>query len=232
MRQIIFVIPFAGGSSYSFRAWNSILEFDFVYIDMPGKGTRAREPQLVTFEEMVFEAYRQIQNYIVENKVEEYMIWGHSIGSYLAFRVVELMDINKLQLPKWLILSGSVAPEVTRFDEIVKKVETEQAFIDYIISFGLVSEKVGKSSFFQKNCLSQIMNDYIALLECKSLNKLPKQQCLIVLNGLEDEFTPEDVEKWFDHCNEKPIVKWFPGNHFFIFEHVEELFEEIKKIVI
>ena len=76
MKDIVFVLPFAGGSSNSFLCWNEITSYQFVFIDMPGKGKRRGEPYLTHFDDMVDEGFVQIRSYINGNQLPRYYIWG------------------------------------------------------------------------------------------------------------------------------------------------------------
>ncbi len=234
MREIVFVFPFAGGSSQSFLSWKKITSYQFVFIDMPGKGNRDSEPFLHHFTEMVEEGFTQIARYIKSNGLTSYCIWGHSMGSYLSYEIVKKLSKEAILKPRCLIMSASVPKKCVDYEYVKNIIDKQQQFLDYIVDFGLVSKKVANSCFFQKKFLPQMKLDYEVMLEYiknKENSSILCKQRVIILNGEEDEFLKEDVEKWEDCFDQRPEFKWFPGGHFFIFEHVKMVFQELDKIL-
>lgn len=221
MRDIVFVIPFAGGSSRSFRGWHTQVRFEFVYIDMPGKGVREGETLLNHFEEMVDEGYSQITRYLEVHPADKYYIWGHSMGSYLAFEIVRKMSKTGRKMPACLILSGTAPPECFTGDALKEYMADDDKFVQYIVSFGLVPAKIAGSRIFRAKYLLPIKKDYEALCEYRKCSGVLQGQPAIIMNGRGDEFTEEMVLRWQVCFEIPPNFLWFKGGHFFILQNAE-----------
>lgn len=228
MKEVMFVIPFAGGSSHSFLNWQIPEDFEFVYIDMPGKGTREGQARLNDFWEMAEEGCAQIEKYRKEHSVDRYFLWGHSLGSYLAFEMTRLFFLSNALRPACLILSGTIPPECMDHSELEEKLRDEEQFLEYIVSFGHVSRKIACSSFFQKKYLPYIKSDYGALAQYRECSGILKSQPVLILNGRDDEMTKDDAGKWSIHFDAEPEFRWFSGDHFFILERLEEIISTLK----
>lgn len=223
MNDIIFVIPFAGGSSRSFHGWHTQENYEFVFIDMPGKGNREGEKLLNHFGEMVEEGYAQITHYLEVHPTDRYFIWGHSMGSYLAFEIVRQMEQTRQKTPACLIMSGTMPPECFTGYALKEYMADDDKFLQYIVSFGLVSAKIAGSRIFRTKFLPAVKKDYEALLEYRKCSGILLEQPAIIMNGKDDEFTEEMVHKWKTYFEISPEFLWFEGGHFFILQNAETL---------
>ena len=77
-------------------------------IELAGKGLRLTENMYDSFGEAVEDLY----NYITFNiRCSNYAIFGHSMGSTLAYELAKKITYNNIQLPSHLFLSGRNAPQ-------------------------------------------------------------------------------------------------------------------------
>lgn len=229
MRKIMFVIPFAGGSSESYKKWEGCEEYCFVYLDLPGKGKRRAQTCLTLFSDMVQDIFEQIEQYLKMNKIIKYYIWGHSMGSYLAFEVVKSFFERGKRLPEMLILTGTIAPHCIAHEKIESKLIDDKTFLDYILEFGLVKKKIIQSSCFKKNYLPMIKNDYQIMLQYHVEESKPINQKVMIINGKGDDILEHEVKQWKSYFSSKIIFLWLDGKHFFIFENHDKVFQEIRK---
>lgn len=231
MNETIFVLSFAGGSSRSFSAWKDISSFQLVYIDMPGKGTRENELLLHHFSEMVDEGFAQIVDYLNSHKIADYCILGHSMGSYIAYQITKKMIKEKVKAPKCLFMSGSVPPQFAEYQRIESIINDECLFLQYIVEFGLVTQKIAESHFFQKRYLPQIKSDYEAMLEYRDNGDALDIPKVVFLNGKQDDLVNGHVEEWTKYFVKTPNYIWYEGSHFFILECVQTIFADIAVIL-
>lgn len=229
MKEVMFVIPFAGGSSESYKKWRGREEYCFVYLDLPGKGKRRAQTYLTLFSDMVQDIFEQIEQYLRLNKIIKYYIWGHSMGSYLAYEVVKSFCNRGVMLPKMLILTGTIAPHCIDYEKIENKLIDDRIFLDYILEFGLVEKKIAKSSFFRRSYLPMIKNDYQTMLQYHAKKSKPINQRVMIINGRGDDILEHEVKQWKSYFRSKPIFLWLDGKHFFLFENQDKVFQEIRK---
>ena len=231
MKRIMFVIPFAGGSSQSFAPWKDAEEFTFYYVDIPGKGKNRERPFLKSMEEMGKFCADDISSVLEKEDVKEYYLWGHSMGSYLSYEAIKVLVEQGSLLPSRLILSGTVGPERINRVEMRRHLGSDEKFLDYIIDFGLVSEKISKSRFFQSKFLPVIKNDYEALEKYHAKKVVIPGLRTMVING-EDDATVnyQDAIQWSEYFEEEILFKWVSGNHFFVLDGMRIVNDIIRDI--
>jgi len=106
-RPQLFLIPFAGGSHYSFQFITPFLdEFEVIPLELPGRGKRLGEALLRDFDIAAQDILNQV---MVKLKNSTYLIYGHSMGAYLSLRVSGLLE-RLGRPPAYLIVSGNPGP--------------------------------------------------------------------------------------------------------------------------
>src|SRR5579859_5869614 len=92
MKPKLFLLHFAGGNCYSFQFMSSLLnEFDVISPELPGRGKRMKEELLKDFELAALDIYEQVAK---QNGASRFMIYGHSMGAYLALRVSRMLEME------------------------------------------------------------------------------------------------------------------------------------------
>lgn len=225
--MLVFVIPFAGGSSISFSQWKSIdTKVQYVFLDPPGKGNRMNETLANTMEEMVFDIKKQIDDYVSVNGIEEYIIMGHSMGGSIAYEIVNLM-MEEGKNPKYVILSATTVPDEYDTQIVNSVVIEDESFEKYLCDFGLISEKFIKNVFFRTKYLPIVKNDYTILTKYIPSTKKINNVKAIILYGNRDQVSGTGSRLWNNYFIEEPVYYEFDGEHFFIFDY----FQKINNIV-
>ena len=230
MNKLMFVIPFAGGSSQSFVSWGDLEVFTFIYVDLPGKGKNRDMPLLSSMKDMAVFCADYVSFVLKNEGMKEYYLWGHSMGSYLVYEIAKLLIERDELLPERVILSGTAGPERMQRDEMRWNMLCDERFLDYIVDFGLVNKRVSKSRFFLNMFFPAIKNDYKVLLDYHTEKVMIPRLRAIVINGEDDTITSEDAMQWSEYFEEEIRYMWVPGNHFFVLNGkkiVDEIYEEI-----
>lgn len=102
----VFCLPHAGGNSVHFRAWNWLNPYARVVpMDLPGHGSRLGEP--------LVEDWEQLASGLAETVAEQvdgpYALFGHSLGSLLAFDISHRLLARGLP-PALLAAAGRNGP--------------------------------------------------------------------------------------------------------------------------
>ena len=85
MKMKLLCIPYAGGSAFAYNFFNDYLtDLEVVPIELKGRGKRFKEVNYNTFTEAVDDIYDYVKEIIKDTK---YMIFGHSMGSWLAYEL-------------------------------------------------------------------------------------------------------------------------------------------------
>lgn len=103
----LFLLPFGGGNYYSYQFMLPHLnDFEVMPLELPGRGNRMNEELLKNYDTAVTDIYKQIK---AQRKNVPYLIYGHSLGAYLALGATHLLEKDATP-PVYLILTGNPGP--------------------------------------------------------------------------------------------------------------------------
>ena len=110
----LFCIPYAGGSASVYSGWNPILRenIQLVPVELSGKGVRAAEPLYENWEDALEDVYSSITEKIEPG--EEYALFGHSMGSWIAYEILKILCRKKMPQPLHVFFSGNTPPFIDR----------------------------------------------------------------------------------------------------------------------
>ena len=100
--------PYAGGGGHLFRDWaaDAAPWLEVLGANPPGRGTRFGEPLVPRIEQLVPELARAFLPFLDQ----PYAVFGHSMGSILAFELTRYLRRQGLPGPKAIFLSSRAAP--------------------------------------------------------------------------------------------------------------------------
>jgi surfactin synthase thioesterase subunit len=105
----IFCFHHAGGSASVYRKWTlEKKNMNFVCVELPGKGTRRREPFVGDFKKLLEPLCASI---IKVTQGKPFILFGHSMGAAMAFYVADYLQSKYNVRPEKLIAAGRQAPQ-------------------------------------------------------------------------------------------------------------------------
>lgn len=228
-KTLLFCIPFAGGSEVAFYKWKRLLDtkIELCCIELKGRGKRYDEGFYKNVNEAIDDIYDQIKDQIKDN---QYAIYGHSMGSMLAYELYNKIQAVGDNQPIHMFFSGRQAPSVARRKENIHFLPDEQ-FISRVIELGGTPKEVTESKELMEFIMPILRNDFklVELYESEAINKI---QCDIsVLNGDEDDINVEEILAWKDHAATGCKIYTFKGDHFFINDKLEEVIDIINNTI-
>lgn len=218
-KQQLFLLHFAGGNCYSYQFLKERLEssFEFIPIELPGRGQRMGEQLIVDRKLAVNDLTSQI---LKKRNGKPFIIYGHSMGASLGLQVVEALE-NAGESPKRLVVSGNPGPGVK--DNKKRYLMNDEALKKELRELGGVPEEVltidELYSFFvpiMKADFELIEKEYGSDITCRI--KAP----IYALMGDREEKV-EEIENWRKFTKGHFDFEVLPGNHFFIHNNAEEL---------
>lgn len=222
-KQLV-LIHFAGGSSYSYEFMKPYLgDFNCISLELPGRGRRMKNGLLVDFDTAVFDLYKQI---LVCLKKGPFVIYGHSMGAYLALRLTNLLEKNDFP-PVYLFVTGSAGPKV-KFNKKRYLLE-EKALLNEIIAMGGVPEDILTNKDFTDYYLPIIRADFELLETSNLINEPPVNVPVFALMGNEEQHY-RNISEWQTYTTARFDYEILEGNHFFIYKHAEYIASKIKYI--
>ncbi|GED03971.1 thioesterase domain-containing protein [Bacillus atrophaeus] len=106
----LFCIPHAGGMSSIYNEWKPIagLNVELCPIELAGRRTSFLDEHYKTFDQAVDDVVSKILNHNKTN--QKFAVFGHSMGAYIAYEVVQILNkLNENRLVH-LFVSGKGAP--------------------------------------------------------------------------------------------------------------------------
>lgn len=217
----LFTFHFSGGSKYSFRELQAHLaeNVEVINLELPGRGSRITEPLLYNFNEMLSDICGQIK---VDND-EQFALYGHSLGAYLAYESAVNFSKAGNNIPVRLFVSGVNAPTIKRQ---CTEIPDDDVFLENLLSMGGIPHEVANNQDMLDFCLPILKADFMGLssYEC-SKHKLDMP--ITVFAGDKDITDELGLNKWAELTNLTADINLYPGNHFFIYEHLDDLGFEI-----
>ncbi|MGH0606505.1 thioesterase II family protein [Bacillus mycoides] len=218
----LFCCPHAGGSAFSYSKWKNYFNphIEVVPIELAGRGYRIEESLYQSMEEAVNDVYNSIVKKL-DNSL--YILYGHSMGSLIAYELARKIQDSNNVLPEFLVLSGRNHPN-SKIKNIRHNLPDEQ-FKNEVIAMGGTSTEVLQSEELMGIFLPILRADFKIVETYIHNNNI--RACdidFLVLNGKNDELTTYDeVKKWKQYTSKSCTFNSFEGNHFFLNENIEEI---------
>lgn len=220
----IFTIHFAGGNSYSYRSFGkNALAFEFVHLELPGRGKRMGEDLLSDSNDAIDDVVNQIQNQL---NGSEFIIFGHSMGALLAYGAASKLADKGIS-PNAIVVSGNPGPEIKRGKELSSL--PKELFLEELISLGGIPEEIANNA--------DIIDFFLPILRAdiqiaEFFDYSPEEKLEVPIHAVMGnvERCVEDIDNWKRFTNstfEKTILS---GGHFFIHEHANEMVKIIGSV--
>ncbi len=225
----LFCFHYGGGSASAYREWSKDLidNADLVAIQLPGRENRFSEPLINNVSEIVNQLSLDFNDYLDKPCV----FFGHSIGALIAFEFARILRKNKIRQIKYLIISGTKAPQVPLKrtpihnlpdSELIEKIRQYNGIPNYILE-----DKELMAIF-----LPIIRADF-CVSETYSYNgEPPLTYPITALGGLDDNtFDSNDLLKWQEQTNSSFEHQLLPGDHFFIKSSNQQVINIVNKVL-
>ncbi len=227
-KQLIIFFPFAGASFYSYRAFEESTPhgIDILALEAPGRGKRISEDLISDIHLLVDDFYQQIVAHT--HNYEKYYFFGHSLGAVLAFLVMKSLVNRGNKLPAKLVLSGKNPPHINA--EIANRhLLSNSDFKQMIKNMGGTPKEVLENIELLEFFLPILRADF-SLIDTAKFN-IPIEKIntnTTILYGNSDKNTNIDIlNEWDLYFTDKPNYVNFQGDHFFIYQHINTIFDII-----
>lgn len=216
-------LPYAGGSAAIYTRWNNLLDSSIkLYpFELAGRGAKHNIPYYDSFQEAVDDIAFLIEDQCTQS---EYAVWGHSMGSILAYELICSLQEKGIKLPVHVFFSGRYPPSVKKEDRMLH-ILPEDEFEREALKLGGIPEKLTRIKGLLRASLQTLRADY-KLLETYSPSELKHKFDfnISVLAGNDDELaSPVDMEKWKAYCGKECAFYYFDGGHFYLNKHAENI---------
>ena len=216
-------IPYAGAMTSCYHNLKKYLpkEICMTTVELPGRGSRRKETRCVRFTDTVediFEHYRDIF------QRGNYGVFGHSMGSTMAYELAHMIEERGLPLPKHLFFSGRMAPQQTELYPNLSE-KTPEEFQTEMIQLGGIPSELIEQPKLLKYFMQKIYDDNKVLEDYQYKEGQEPFSCDISVMYGKDEPISCYMKKevWQELTNQECHLYQFSGDHFFINPHAEEI---------
>lgn len=213
VRLICFPNAGAGASVYRRLARSLPNCIEVLSVQLPGREDRYREPRYQTMEI----AATQLAREIARLDQLPVVLFGHSMGSILAFEVARELSLYG-HPPKTLIVSGHGAPNARGPLNRCRHDVDDAMLIADLQRMGGTPLEILQDTQMMRTLLPIVRADY-KILDSYTYRAGEQLNCpIITCAGDQDtEVYPESVRAWGTHTTTIFKEHWFPGGHFYLF---------------
>ena len=216
----VFLLPFAGANRYSYYEFSkkSTDQLLFIPLEIPGRGRRFKESLLDSIDSMVNDIVCQLN----VNPTEKYALFGHSMGAIIGYKLIHHQIKNNLPMPIHLFVSGSAGPSFINKHEILYNLPKDE-FFKKISELGGIKPEVQNDNELLDFFEPILRADFKAVETFQHVESPKLNLPITVLAGDSEVITNEQLLLWQEETIQSTETIIMKGNHFFIFDHVDEI---------
>ena len=223
-------LPYAGGSSIIYYRWIEQLKdvCEIIPVDYPGHGKKVTQAFATSYYEMLLDIYEDI---IEKVKDKEFVIFGHSMGAYVAFDLCKIFIRNFQTIPEFIILSSANDPG-HRIKLSYATQKGDELDWKSIANLGGTPKEILLNEEYRKYFEPIFLNDF-RILDSISEVSSPIQVSIYVCWGDHDPIITESgVFGWKELSGCNVEMKKFVGGHFYCFEENSHTFIDYLKNIL
>ncbi len=201
---------------------------ELLAIQPPGRATRIFEPAYSDMNTLISELLKVITSLIDR----PYVLFGHSLGSRVAFELMAQCKKIGYRLPQHFIASGSRGPHIPVRKESIHQLPDEE-FIAELKELNGTPKEILVNEELMALLLPLLRADF-KLADTYSYASDTVFDCPIsVLGGKDDiEITYEDLQSWGIYFSQPADVHTLSGDHFFIESNKQLIEEKVNMIIL
>lgn len=219
--RVIFIIPYAGGSFYSMRGLEEKLKnIDCITLELPGRGERIDEPLSSDLNFVVNDFFEKVIKAI--ERYDEYYFFGHSFGALLSYLLVQKTMASNCNKPKHLFVSGTGGPSKKKKHENIHLLSKNDFWKEVKDMGGMISEVIKNEelmSFFEPI----IRSDFELVSQYNYISDRKINMPITAFFGSIDDIELADKKLWQKETDLEVDIIEFEGDHFYIFNHWDNL---------
>lgn len=215
----VFCLPYAGGNKTIYSDWLNMYSdiAEIIPLEYSGHGSRFCDELYDDAEKISYDVFESI----VDRKPANYIMYGHSMGSLIAYLTGYKLENEYKYPPKALIIGGTRPPHLKYKDEALSELPKDK-LIDKMVNLGQMDDEIINEPELL-DLLADIFQADIKAYEKYCVDFSKKVKCPVyVATGSEDDEAPmEDMEEWKMYAEGFFTIRSFEDSHFFPFTNEE-----------
>lgn len=220
----LFCLPFAGGSApLIYNKWKTKLSENIILkpIELAGRGSRIVEKFYNGVPAAVEDIYSRIKK---ELNGQDYAIFGHSMGAFLAYEVAQKMQAAGDKMPLRIFFSGRHAPNIRKWRGYATL--SDEEFKQRVLDLGATPKAIFENPEFLRIFLPILRHDFKIADSPNVREKITPLNCdLTVLIGEEEDISQEEAQAWKLHTSRNCAINYIQGGHFFILNNQQKVLD-------
>lgn len=213
--------PFAGSSASIFRPWIDRLprEVEVLAVQLPGRENRLREPYLRDMNQIVEQLEREIGPVLDP----PFVFFGHSLGSLIAYELLQRLEATGRCRPELFFASGGPAPH-TRIPPDERRTLTQDQILRDLRQISGAHASLLEDTEVLALLLPMLQADFEVYTNYRYRESAPLQSSIVSIRGASDAYiTHESQLEWSRHTDRRFSFHVIPGPHLFVVDSFEAL---------
>ena len=217
----LFILPYAGGSIAAFKRFTEHIDnaIEVIVVEYPGRGTRAKEPLVENFNELLSDAV----SFCRERRVTDlpFAVMGYSMGSILAYEIAAHNEIEGAL--EHLFIAAEISPKFRSAELSNIGTATDDMILERAKMLGGLNESILLNKRFAEIYISPMLSDYRNFFGYRYGKDAGKIKADATFFYCEKDTPKKKMEKWNDLIDGNTVFYEFGENHFFINHHYKEM---------
>jgi len=210
----LFCLPYAAGGASIYAPWRSSFadDIELCPVELPGRQTRRRDSAFTCVDSLV----DALASGLAGEFDVPYALFGHSMGSLVAFELARALRRRGVGEPSVLFVSGGRAPQLPREHPVVHD-QPDAVVIAKLRSLGALPKDICDEPELVELLMPTIRAD-LTVCETYEYRPEPPLTCPIVaFAGADDpEVPPARMDPWREQTSGGFLKQVLPGDHFFL----------------
>jgi medium-chain acyl-[acyl-carrier-protein] hydrolase len=212
-------VPHAGGGVASFRGWSERLRAEVGIVQLPGRGSRLREPLVTT----IPDAAAGIVTALASLPVYPTVLFGHSLGALIAFETARRLRDSGWPLLA-LFVSGRRAPGLPEPLPPISGLPAHEFVTEVQRRYDAVPAAVASDAELMELLVPGLRADFAMLEGYRNEAAAPLTCPIIACGGATDPHASRaELEAWKRETSNRFSVHLFSGGHFYLQQEHEAL---------
>ncbi|HEX6343060.1 thioesterase II family protein [Umezawaea sp.] len=210
----LFCLPYVGGAASVYHLWRGALgdDVEVCPVELPGHQTRLREQAFGRLDDVV----DALASAISDELDVPHALFGHSLGSLVAFELARELRRRGAGEPLALFVSGGPAPRLPRVHPPVHDGSDADVVARLRLLGGLPDEVLAEPELLRR-FLPTIRADFAVFETYAYTPERPLTCPVVAFTGSEDtDVPPARVDPWAEESTGRFTHHVLPGGHFFV----------------
>jgi medium-chain acyl-[acyl-carrier-protein] hydrolase len=210
----LFVFPHAGGAPGAFHTWVDVLapQVEPHFVALPGREKRFHETPITRCDEIVAPVAAAIASF----DQRPFVLFGHSMGSMLAFEVARQLRRSGRPGPAALVVSGRCAPQLKPRTPVLRDLPDSELIRHVARLFGGIAAELLQESELIDLMVGVLRADLTVIENYRYVPEEPLGCSILALGGTGDPWVTEDeLEAWRQQTSAGFASARFAGDHFY-----------------